>query len=291
MLIDSLRSKVRNLMSRGGKADGGNALQSRFDESDTIFVCFPKCGSTWLEIILTQYLVAKYGVKAEGIRDLFRVTRQLQDLDVVVRTHDDDPHLKRIGEFERDKGKYRNKKVLMLVRDPRDVLISYYFEYTKKKENQAAGLPPFKGTPDEFLHYPIGGIEAIIEFYNIWAENHAVPREFHLVRYEDIHSDTVAEIERVLRFIGESEVDQEVLRKAIDFASFDNMRSLEERGVAGLRLNPHVAKGDTEGYKTRKGKVGGYVDYLSPTASADMEQVISTKLSSFFEQYRQGSRC
>jgi hypothetical protein len=279
-------SRVKSIFGIREKIDVDAALLRQYNDSDTIFVCFPKCGSTWLEVILTQYLFNKYDIETLGIRDIHRVTKQLEHLDIMVRTHDDDPHLKTVEQYETDKSKYKNKKVILLVRDPRDILISYYFEYTKKKEYLAAGVAPFLGTPDEFLHYPIGGIRAIIAFLNLWADNYNTPKDFHLVKYEDLHENTSLEIRNILAFIGETNIDEEALTKAIDFSKFDNMRKLEEKGVAGLRLNPHVEHGDTEGYKTRKGQVGGYKNYLSPNSCAKMEAIISQELSPFFESYK-----
>lgn len=262
------------------------ALQDRFRRSSTIFVCFPKCGSTWLETIMTQYLVHKYGAQTDNIRDLHRLTQSIPGLDVVVRTHDDDPHLKTVDRFERDKSKYRDKKVFFLVRDPLDVVVSYFFEYTKKKEYLAAGEPPFEGSMDDFAFHKIGGIPAIVEFFNIWAANTTVPKEFLVLTYEDMHANTHALVEKALRFIGEKDIDKVALDKAIGFSSFDNMRNLEEKGVGGLRLNPHVSVGDTEGYKTRKGKVGGYTDYLSEATVAKAKAHIQQHLADLFAAYK-----
>ena len=165
------------------------------------------------------------------------------------------------------------------------ILISYYFEFTKKKEHLAAGVEPFTKTPDDFLSYPIGGLRAIIEFLNLWAVNHKVPQNFLMVKYEDLHKDTSGVVKGILGFIGEQEIDENALKQAIEFSKFDNMRKLEEKGVAGLKINPHVKKGDTEGYKTRKGQVGNYKSYLSNKSCQEMESIIAEKLSTFYGTY------
>jgi len=81
-------------------------------------------------------------------------------------------------------------------------------------------------------------------------------------------------------------VEQPALDRAIDFARFDNMRALEQRDAYGeLTLRPKDAS-DPESFKTRKGKVGGYREYLS---GADLDYVngrIRERLSDYYDAYR-----
>ncbi len=71
----------------------------------------------------------------------------------------------------------------------------------------------------------------------------------------------------------DAEPDPAALGRAVEIASFENMRRLEEGDlqapgaalVAALKeeaLRPFDA-GDPESFKVRRGKVGGYVDYLA----------------------------
>jgi hypothetical protein len=272
--------------AREGTRRGALIQAEQFKHSDIIWVCFPKSGSTWLEVMLTQYFVERYHVDSIEVRDVHAITRAMPSLATIVRTHDDDIHLKPVDQFETDKSKYRDKRVLFLARDPRDLLVSYFFEYTKKKEYLAAGEPPFTGTIDDFVHHHIGGLRSIVRFYNIWAENVAVPREFHLLTYEKLQADTRGELTRVLRLLDNSAIDPQCVDKAVSFGAFDNMRQLEERSAPGLTLNPHVKLGDTEGYKVRKGKVGGYGDYLSPASVATCDRIIDEELSDYFGFYK-----
>ena len=291
MVLQHIKGGLKRVLEFGKpqlspEARIAQALQARFKEAELILVCFPKCGSTWIEVMLTQYLVARYHLATDVTRDLYRITKQLPSTAITWRTHDDDPHLKPAAKFETDKSGYAQKRVLLLVRDPRDVLVSYFFEYTKKKEYLAAGRPPFIGTIDDFVHHDIGELRAIIGFYNIWAGNTDVPREFSLITYEGLHRDAAGEVKRVLELIDDNGVDQACLEQAVAFGAFDNMRKLEERNSPGLRLNPNVQLGDTEGYKTRKGKVSGYKDYLSPATILEVDRIIRDELSDFYHFYK-----
>jgi hypothetical protein len=290
-MLQRLKSEVRHLLTPfaarpSPEEQVARALQQRFDSSEVILVCFPKCGSTWLEIMLTQYLIGRYGATARGVRDLHDVSKTLPSVAVTWRTHDHEPHLKTAERFETDKTEYAQKHVIFLVRDPRDVVVSYFFEYTKKKEYLAAGEPPFTGTIDDFVYHKIGGLRAVVRFFNIWAENRGTPREFSLLTYEDLHRNTVAEVTRIADIIDRNPIDPACIEKAVTFGAFENMRKLEEQNAPGLRLNPNVRLGDTEGYKVRKGKIAGYRDYLSAHTIAEAEQIIRGELSDFYHFYK-----
>jgi sulfotransferase family protein len=264
----------------------GRVQRERFEQSDLIWICFPKSGSTWLEVMLTHYFVKRYGAMTERVRDLYPISCTLPSVAVTVRTHDDDPHLKTVDQFETDKSKYRHKRVLFLARDPRDILVSYYFEYTKKKEYIAAKQLPFNGSIDDFIHHNIGGLRAIIRFYNIWAEHVDVPREFNIITYESIRANPREELCRVLEIIDSNPIDPACVENAVAFGAFDNMRQLEERSAPGLVLNPHVTIGDIEGYKVRRGKVSGYIDYLSQRSIAECDSIVRSELSDYFVFYK-----
>ncbi len=238
---------------------------------------YPKCGRTWLRLMLGKALVDDLGLATDPM-ELGRLHRHTRAVPRIRITHDDQPQLKTRDEVERDKRHYRGKKVIFLVRDPRDTLISYYFQASKRRDR-------FTGTPSEFLRHPVGALDTIIAYYNAWADARTVPREFLLIRYEDLHRDPLAELTRALEVVGRVP-PRHVLETAIEYSRFDNMRKLEAAAALGAhdRLKPGDA-GDIESYKTRKGKVGGYREYLSAEDIAWMNDRIATQLSPFYADY------
>jgi hypothetical protein len=50
-----------------------------------------------------------------------------------------------------------------------------------------------------------------------------------IIKYEDLHRDTIGEMDRLIRFI-DIQVTYEVLEKAVEFAAFENMHDMERRG-------------------------------------------------------------
>ena len=201
--------------------------------------------------------------------------------------HDDRPMLKSPEELEKSKTRYREKKVIFLVRDPRDVIVSSYFEM--KNRGDLFGNNPyekrksvFEGSLSEFINRTEGGFDTILRYYNIWATNRQIPKDFLLVRYEDLKTNTCGELRRVLDFLGLPSVPEEIITDAVKYASFDNMRRMETDGKfqSGI-LNP-ADKADIETFKTRKGKVRGYLDYLSKEEITNLNQRLQDQLSNYF---------
>ena len=98
------------------------------------------------------------------------------------------------------------------------------------------------------------------------------------MRYEDLRNNPVETMRRAMSFIGAS-FDEDEIRHAVEFASFENLRKLERSNYfhnAGLRLrNPK----DPDTFKVRRGKMGGYRDYFTAEQVALMEDMVYTRLS------------
>ena len=63
--------------------------------------------------------------------------------------------------------------------------------------------------------------------------------------------------------LGESSPDQNIFEGALEFSRFENMQKLEAAGAFDSKiLHPGDVR-DPESFKVRRGKVGGYREYLS----------------------------
>ncbi len=207
--------------------------------------------------------------------------------------HDDAAHWKKPEELEVRKDHYRYKKVIFMARDPRDVIVSIYFEKSKRLKaylegekleypSMASRIKPYDGDLSSYLKEPVGGFDTILKFYNIWERNRKVAGDFLLLRYENIKRDPVGELRRVLDFIGMDDVTDDLVNDAVDFSSFEKMRAMEsEDKFKSDKLRPAI-KGDPDSFKTRKGKVGGYVNYLSDQEIVDLSERMARNLSTYF---------
>lgn len=239
--------------------------------ADVLLISYPKVGRTWLTMLLARAMAshARLGEVDYLANDI--LGGRVGDLPHIRISHDDNPHWKTVRQLARSKQRYRHKKVVLLVRDPRDTVVSMYFERTKRERAYA-------GTLHEFLHEPRGSLDTILEYYDIWARERARLEHFLLVRYEDLKADTAGQVRRILRFAGAEHVSDAHIAEAVQFGSFENMRAMEAGDALESGRLRARDKQDVESFKTRKGKVGGYVDYMSPAEIEWMEGKIRSTL-------------
>jgi hypothetical protein len=140
----------------------------------------------------------------------------------------------------------------------------------------------FSGSISDFLHCSRGSVETMIAFHNVWAAQKDVPAGFLHVRYEDLHSDASAQLKRIAAFIGIAPVSDAVVREAIEFASFSNMRQMEVDGSGDVKRLDGGSADDPESLKTRRGKVGGFVDYLSDEDVQWLNRKLSEELDPMY---------
>ena len=281
-LPEETRVRIRSL------APAGLLRWYAHKNTDVYLLSYPKCGRTWLRLMLGKAIACHFAVPMEEdilfLRSYKALPAAAPRITVI---HDDRPMLKTPDELETSKEKYRDKRVIFLVRDPRDVIVSSYFEMTKRgrifgENPYESRRPIFEGSLPAFIRNPVGGFDTLLCFYNIWAENQNVPKGFLLLRYEDLKADPPGELQRALDFIGLAGVEDAIIAEAVEFASFENMRKMEaeNRFQSGI-LNPGDAF-DQDTYKTRKGVIGGYKEHLSEEEIAFLNQKMKAELSPFF---------
>jgi hypothetical protein len=108
---------VVSLHERWTAARVRHRRQRQWGRAHTCVVSFPKSGRTWLHVMLARL--------AHGAHAPF-----VLDVPGVLFTHDDadKPSLPLRTDF----GRYADRKVVLLVRDPRDVLVSYFAHRTRR---------------------------------------------------------------------------------------------------------------------------------------------------------------
>jgi len=153
---------------------------------------------------------------------------------------------------------YRHRRIVLLVRDPFDAIVSNYFQAT-----MTDGV--FQGDLKSFLRDPQWGLARLLAFNAAWYTARDRFRDFHLVHYETMVEQTVAELERVVRFMGLPSIDRDAIAASAERNRFDAMKRREVAGELYERFGDRFSPGGkptTEGLKVRRGKIGGYRDYL-----------------------------
>jgi hypothetical protein len=236
----------------------------RNHKTDAYIISFPNSGRTWLRILIGKALCEKFGFSDEIIIDTYKITSKAG----ILRTqfiHDYSAIIEGYNYYElpTDKSEYAGKNIIFLVRDIRDVLVSHYFQATKR-------VGSFNGSISDFIRHDKYGARKIITFYNIWHDNMSKPKRFLLVRYEDMHKSPEKITASVLRFLGLDYIEDDIIRTAVQFASFSNLKNLEKEDFfQSDKIRPANTR-DSESYKVRKGIIRGYKSYLS---EADMKYI------------------
>jgi hypothetical protein len=233
--------------------------------TDVVLVSFPKCGRTWLRFMVGRAFQAHYGLPGDAdVVELGRLAELDPRVPRIEVTHDDDPQTRAPADVERDKSRYRDRRVVLLVRDPRDVIVSLYHQMHGRRRR-------YHGTLDAFVDEPVGGFSSLLAFYDAWSAELDVPAAVLVVRYEDLHADPAGELARVLAFAGAGDVPDAVVADAVEQGEFANMRAVEDAGGTGSdKLRP-TRPGDVGTYKTRRGMVGGFRDELGPEVVARLD--------------------
>ena len=256
--------------------------------TDVYLISYPKCGRTWLRLMIGRVIAQHFGLP-EDEETLFIRWKKKPHPQVpwIAVVHDDRPMLKAPEELQTSKAKYQDKRVIFLARDPRDVIVSSYFEM--KNRSQLFGDNPyesrkavFEGSLPEFIGNKTGGFETILSYYNIWAESRNIPRGFLLVRYEDMKSNAQHELRRVIDFLGLESIPDSILAEAVEYASFENMRKMESQGRFKSGILIPADQSNQDSYKTRKGKVKGFADHLDEADIAFMNLAMREKLSAYY---------
>jgi hypothetical protein len=242
-----------NLTSHGASLAG----------ADVIVVSIPKSGRTWLRVLIQSYLCAwdkqSFDVRARDFSN--------PDIPTVAFTHDLFEHQQETRFWRRVRGWHliprsasRRLPILLLARDPRDAVVSLYFQLSKR----APARKRVSGTLSEFIRHPQKGIRGIVLVMNRWLDEWQGRPDFRIFRYEDLRKDVAGQAREILGFLGVPHVDEQLLRQAAEFSSFENMRAMEQQGRFREGMLKAANTQDPESFKVRKGVVGGYREYLSP---------------------------
>jgi len=226
---------------------------------DTFLVSYPKSGNTWARFLIAHLVRPNEKIDFSNVnrvipgpevtrnRDLIRLPRPR-----IVKSHQYfDP---------------RYPRIIYIVRDPRDVVVSQY-HFQRKRKLLADHFPL-----TEFVRLFLAGETC---FYGSWGEHvaswlatrHGTPG-FLLLRYEDMIQDTAQELSKVACFLN-LPATPDLLERAVDRSSADRMRQLE-KSQAQLFTSTKDTRQDIP--FVRAAKPGGWQSSLPPECAAQIEQ-------------------
>lgn len=212
---------------------------------DTFIVSYPRSGNTWTRFLVANLLHPDKDVTFATIEN------QVPDSEAQSRLQ-----LKRIPRPRFIKSHQyfhpRYRKVVYIVRDPRDVALSYY-DFQRKYRHIEDAYPLASFVSDFVLGRMISAS------WGTWRENvgswiyaRGGNPGFLLLRYEDLLADTKNQSARLAEFLG-VQPTAALLEQAIGRSTADAMRKLEKAGgdqwvsTKGKRADIPFVRGATSG--------------------------------------------
>jgi hypothetical protein len=216
-----------------------------YTPQDIFLVSYPKSGNTYLRFLIGNAVKLQYGLEREvnffTIQDIvpnitdgyLRETGPFgqQDLPRIIKSH--------------HAYNPRYMRVILLVRDPRDVLTSFYHHRLNY------GRLPQTTTMAEFIRHPVDGAKVWADHTRSWYLcEQMLERNIQLFRYEDFMKDPPSALIRLMKFIG-LDMQAELVNQAVNLSSKERMSQSEALSASTYQFRTQktrfVRKGEAKG--------------------------------------------
>ena len=255
------------------------------DQSKRVYVVsYPNSERTWLRVMLSRYKQLLVGFAAFQVKLHAHYSESPASPQYIFyhAKSDERPlctlwnRLRRVKPvYPLDLSTCDGSKVIFLVRDPRDVVVSNYFEVAKRQKR-------FTGSLSAFIRDPWFGVDRVIHFCNHIHKHSRRTGACLFVVYENMLVQPELTVRNVCEF-SDAVIVNELLRESVRFASLENMKVLEQENALVRQVDGRTNK-DSQFRKARKGKAGGYVDELSTEDVAFLDRKLRAGLVAFFHE-------
>lgn len=272
ILSNWIKSELVHLKNRVYYRSYRNALPSHLRNDDIYLVEFPKSGITWLSFLLTNINLEMSGM--ERYATFYNLDQYVYDISPSTNRTPPISPLHSFPGFRLLKSHalynpfYRN--VVLLIRNPFDVMVSY-FHYIQTKQNHHNSI-------DQFVHDKDYGILTWVKHMSSWLDTptNRDSQRIHLIKYEDIKSDAIYELEKLYRNWG-LKIPPKIIKNAITKSNLQNMRL--DRAFF-LKNHPLI-----DGEFVRKGTVGGFSEEMSEETIEFIKYYARVFIERFWPEY------
>ncbi|MFK7974699.1 MAG: sulfotransferase domain-containing protein [Halioglobus sp.] len=251
----------------------------KLERADWVLMSWGKSGRTWLRVMMSRAYQLKGGLDASQLLDFDNLKAADPSLPAVFFTHNN--YLKDFTGNQESKAHFQGKRIVLLVRDPRDVAVSQFFQwqFRMRPNKKFINDYPVHGSDIDAWQFVLdkeAGVPRIVDYFNGWAR--AIPelKDVLVVRYEDMRTEPGEVLAKIMAFT-DADITPEQVKEAVDFAAYENMKKMEEDKFfkgSGARVKPGD-KNNPQSFKVRKAKVGGYRDYFTDEQCVQLQEMVN----------------
>src|SRR5579864_1161326 len=251
---------------------------------DVFLVSYPRSGNTWTRFLLGNLLDQNNPVTFSNIES--RIPEIYFNRDRVLRAI---PRPRMLKSHESFQPHYPH--VIYIVRDPRDVAISFY-HHNVKARNIPDDYPMTSFVPrfvaGEFDQKFGSWRDNVLSWVSLRGEN----PNFIMLRYEEMKRDTAGALLQVVAFLehcSSRKIDSspEALRRAIELSSPERMRALEKEEGASWVLTKSTR---SDKPFVRTAKAGGWKSQLASESVEAIESAWGDLMQSLGYELSSGSK-
>ena len=238
-------------------------------KDDTFIASFPKSGNTWVRFLVANLLHP--GVVSFENIDILIPPVHKHSFYFYLKMRS--PRIMKSHEYY-DK---RYKKAIYIVRDPRDVAVSYWHHRIKFRRIEEDY--PIKDFTTDFLDGSVDKFGTWNENVGSWLEaqeNHDA--DILILRYEDLLQKTETEVSKIINYLKINNISDEIVRNAITNSSFEKMSELENIQSKTWGLTQDTRQ---DMNFVRKGQAGGWKTELPPESAAQITESWRTLMERF----------
>lgn len=185
----------------------------RIFPDDVLIVSYPKSGNTWVRFLIANLL-------NEGQEITFtNIDRKLPDIYNTFRLSSKSLILKSHEYYDP-----RYRRVIYIIRDPRDIVLSYYHYFIKIKVFHETY--PLSKFVDQFLNGDLDNFGNWKENVGSWFGARMGDGDFLLLRYEDILISPTEKLSEIAIFL-DIKVSRDQIDNAVARSSFERMQFIE----------------------------------------------------------------
>jgi hypothetical protein len=221
--MKSLKFYLKKILYNKRRIKELNSLDFGNKKNEIFLVSYPKSGNTWVRILLANIL----NNNPTNIINLKNVGNFVPDSHIKNQRNNiinlesgfNQFNVKIVKSHDRFNSFYRNKKVIYVTRNAKNVLPSYYYYLSSRRKEEVNISDIYSGK----ISHSFGSWYNHLRNWIKKANNNIL-----FISYEDLKTNTNMELVKICNFIG-LEFNEENINCAVENSSFTNMKKLEEK--------------------------------------------------------------